>query len=258
MNTRNIRSLFTAAYFLLVWSPFSVFAADDTIEQKLNVARNLLQAKACPEVITVLDDVVAGSVATPAQLAIAHDLRRVAFFNQTQPKQAYEASAESVKYQRQVTNGHEFLSEILAARAWHADQEQDYAEANRCYREAALLQPRNGTFLNNLAWHLACCPDPSFHDGILAIHYATQSNTLSQFDVPGHIDTLAAAFARAGRYSEAIAFQEKAIAHPKFLENRTPDSVKDFARRLQNYRDQTPHTDRRPQTPVIIDTTTDK
>ena len=48
----------------------------------------------------------------------------------------------------------------------------------------------------------------------------------------------------------ALSKVEKAIAHPKFLENRTPESVKDYARRLQSYRDQTAHTDRRPQTPV--------
>jgi tetratricopeptide (TPR) repeat protein len=241
-----------AAFILLLWLPAHVSAAtNDTNEQKLNVARNLLQAGANPEVITVLDGVVTNSTATPAQMAVAHDLRRAAFFNQQKPEMAYEESAASIRLQRQVTNGQEFLSAILQMRAWHANRLQDYAEADKCYRESVTLAPRNGIYLNALAWHLACCPDSTFHDGILAIHYATQSNTLSQFDVPAELDTLAAAFARAGRYDESIGFQERAMAHPKFLENRKPEDVKNYARRLQSYRDRKPHTDPRPETPPV-------
>jgi Flp pilus assembly protein TadD len=72
-------------------------------------------------------------------------------------------------------------------------------------------QPDSVEALNNLAWLLATAPDPALRDGSRAVEYAERA---SRLPAPGGIcmpGTLAAAYAEAGRFEEAIATAEKAI-----------------------------------------------
>jgi len=78
------------------------------------------------------------------------------------------------------------------------------------YRKALLATPDNVVILNNLAWLLATCPDGRLRDGVQAIAYAEQACKLTQFGVAPLVGTLAAAYAEAGRYDEAIAMEKKA------------------------------------------------
>lgn len=233
---------------LLLFLQGNASAADAT-EQKLNVARNLAQAEAWPEVLSVLKSILVKSTGTPSQLADAYELQRQACSQLSQPVEACEAARKAVEQQRQVTNRNELLSQRLNIHAWHTSQMQNYEESDRSYREAASLSPRDARTQNAVAWHLATCPDPSFNDGILAIYHASQAASLSEFRDANVLDTLAAAFARAGRYDEAIDIQEQAMALPSFLQNRPAENVKEFAQRLQCYRNRTAYTASRP-TPI--------
>jgi tetratricopeptide (TPR) repeat protein len=65
--------------------------------------------------------------------------------------------------------------------------------------------------LNNLAWMLATASDDTLRDGAEAVRYAERAARLppvKEMCVPG---TLAAAYAEAGRFPEAIATAEKAV-----------------------------------------------
>lgn len=68
------------------------------------------------------------------------------------------------------------------------------------------------TALNNLAWVLATCPDKSCRDGITAIRYAQEACRLTGFKQAGMVNTLAAAYAQAGRFTDAITTAGMAIS----------------------------------------------
>ena len=66
--------------------------------------------------------------------------------------------------------------------------------------------------LNNLAWLLATDPDPQLRNGRRAVELAERAVALSESKFPVMIGTLAAAYAEAGRFADAIAAAEKAVA----------------------------------------------
>jgi len=79
-------------------------------------------------------------------------------------------------------------------------------------RQVLLLQPDSVEALNNLAWILATAADDKLRDGAEAVRYAERAARLppvKEMCVPG---TLAAAYAEAGRFPEAVATAEKAVA----------------------------------------------
>lgn len=65
--------------------------------------------------------------------------------------------------------------------------------------------------LNNYAWLLATSPDAEVRDGARAVEVAQQAIGEKGRD-PAYLDTLAASLAEAGRFDEAIAVQEEALA----------------------------------------------
>ena len=73
--------------------------------------------------------------------------------------------------------------------------------------------------LNNLAWILATCPNHRLRSGADAVARAEQACQLTGFKSATPISTLAAAYAEAGRYSEAVATARRALQ----LQNSTGD-----------------------------------
>jgi Flp pilus assembly protein TadD len=83
-------------------------------------------------------------------------------------------------------------------------------EAVAEYRRVLDLQPRSVEALNNLAWILATCGDDSVRNGAQAVTFAEKACQHTQSKEPMAMGTLAAAYAEAGRFTEAIATAEKA------------------------------------------------
>ena len=86
----------------------------------------------------------------------------------------------------------------------------ELAEALARYRETIRLNPNFQEALNSLAWALATNPDPRFRDGAEAVQVATRACELTQYQHPEALAGLAAAYAETGRFSDAIAFAERA------------------------------------------------
>ena len=80
------------------------------------------------------------------------------------------------------------------------------------YQKALQIKPDSPDVLNNLAWLLATCPDAHIRDGVQAVKYAERACELTHYGVTPLVGTLAAAYAEAGRYDEAIAAAQKACA----------------------------------------------
>jgi tetratricopeptide (TPR) repeat protein len=83
-------------------------------------------------------------------------------------------------------------------------------EAVAQYREALRLNPNQAVALNNLAWVLAASPDDGLRNGAEAVRLAERACELTHYGAPFFIGTLAAAYAEAGRFPEAVTTAEKA------------------------------------------------
>ncbi len=85
------------------------------------------------------------------------------------------------------------------------------AEAVVQWREAVRLQPNQIAYVNNLAWLLATCPEASVRNGSEAVELAQRAVQLSGGREPAILGTLAAAYAEAGRFPEAVQTARKAL-----------------------------------------------
>jgi tetratricopeptide (TPR) repeat protein len=99
----------------------------------------------------------------------------------------------------------------------HAEMAELLAEQSRSqeaiahYREALRLQPGLWPVLNNLAWILATDPNPANRDGKAAAQLAEQAGVITGQREALVAGTLAAAYAEAGRFAEAVRTAQKAV-----------------------------------------------
>ncbi len=84
-------------------------------------------------------------------------------------------------------------------------------EAIAHYQMALQINPDDAEIQNNLARVLATCPQASLRDGNKAVELAQRANQLTGGGNPAVLGTLAAAFAEAGRFPEAVATAQRAL-----------------------------------------------
>jgi tetratricopeptide (TPR) repeat protein len=110
----------------------------------------------------------------------------------------------------------------------------DYVEAIRQYRETLRLAPENEGALNDLAWILATNPNPTLRNGISAVRLAERACALTAHEDAAMLDTLAAAYAEAGRFAEAIKTAEHAATLARTRSN--PKLTAEIEAKLPLYR----------------------
>ena len=114
----------------------------------------------------------------------------------------------------------------------------DFPAAIRQYTRALDLNPDIPLALNSLARIRATHPDAKLRDGAEAVRLAERCCKLSGYRVATALNTLAAAYAEAGRFDDAIKWQTKAI-------ELAPAARKaDLRARLKLYRAGKPYRDR--------------
>jgi protein O-mannosyl-transferase len=125
-----------------------------------------------------------------------------------------------VHYQRALeqmpdsTHAHYQLAVLLQNRG-------EFAAAVGQFKKVLELDPNHVTAQNDLAWLLATCPDNSVRNGQKAVELAQQAVQLSSGSSPEILDTLAAAYAEAGRFPEAIQTADRAL-NLSTAQNKTP------------------------------------
>lgn len=94
----------------------------------------------------------------------------------------------------------------------NALREQGKVEASiEQYHRAIKLDPKSVLAMNNLAWIRATHRDATVRDGAKAVELAERACELTGYKLGAAMDTLAAAYAEAGRFDEAIDTASKAI-----------------------------------------------
>lgn len=79
--------------------------------------------------------------------------------------------------------------------------------------EAVLeLNPLDAGVLNNFAWTLATSPFDDVRDGAKAVELATKACEVTEYGAPHILSTLAASYAEAGDFEEAVRRSEEAVA----------------------------------------------
>ncbi len=125
--------------------------------------------------------------------------------------------------------------------------------AVRVLLEAVRLMPDDAGLLNNLVWKLATSPDRAARDESRAAELAVRLAGMEETAREAHmLDTVATAYANAGRFDEAVIYQLKAI---EVMEQygATGDPV-EYRRRLELFRNRRSYHERRAGEPAGPDT----
>jgi tetratricopeptide (TPR) repeat protein len=121
--------------------------------------------------------------------------------------------------------------------AWQ--ERGEFERALRDYDAALRLDPNDVFALNQRAWLRATSPDERFRNGQAALADATRAAELTGHRSAAELDTLAAAYAEAGDFENAVQWQRRAI------ELASDEDQEEFQERLALYEQGQPYREER-------------
>ena len=109
-----------------------------------------------------------------------------------------------------------------------------YDRAISDFNKSIAINPLDAEAYNHLAWLLATAKAQSYRNGKKAVELAMNACRLSDWKNLEYIDTLAAAYARAGDFDNRVKWQEKVLESSKSVDTSA------FQQRLLFYRERKP------------------
>lgn len=132
-------------------------------------------------------------------------------------------------------------SNAIQLRAGAYYHKKDWEKSLIDFNRLAAASPTDWQGRRGAAWIYATCPDEKFRDGAKAIQLAGELCALSKWTNADEIDILAAAFAEAGKWEDAIATEQKAIdLRNKPGYNKDPAEYKELTGHLALFRQKKP------------------
>jgi tetratricopeptide (TPR) repeat protein len=120
------------------------------------------------------------------------------------------------------------------------------AEALLHWRAVLRVEPDRPSALQKTAWVLATASEPELRDGRQAVALAERAVKLSVGDDPAALDTLAAAYAQAGRFGDAVETAQRALNLATGQANES--LIEGITARIGLYRSGTPFRERTTRT----------
>ena len=99
-------------------------------------------------------------------------------------------------------------------------------------------------FSNRLAWLKSTCWDDSVRDGKLAVELASKACGLTEWKDLYFLETLAAAYAEAAQFDDAVKWEKKALEQPDVLE---PAGLEQAKAQLKLFEAHKPYHEPRPE-----------
>ena|GEM_PF-879167 len=112
-------------------------------------------------------------------------------------------------------------------------------QALRDFQEAVHVMPKDSRPNSMLAWLLATCPDGRVRNGTEAVSAAKKACELSQWQRSDCIDTLAAAYAEAGDFEQAVKYEKQSLADS----SSAPKERQEREKRLSLFQQRKPFRD---------------
>jgi Flp pilus assembly protein TadD len=171
---------------------------------------------------------------TQPDFALALDNLGTAYALQEKRADALACFRRAVKLQPGVAKYWFDLAHALREAGQNSEAEADYQQGLR-------LDPHWPRSANRLAWTLATHPNEAARNGRQALWLAEQACEATGYREVGYVDTLAAAYAEAGRFPDAQAAARQALA---LVSSAAPsDGVRRLQERLRLYERREPFRD---------------
>jgi len=167
----------------------------------------------------------------PDSVSTHENLAKV-FTRQDDPDAAIRHLTEAIQLNPNIDLTHFNLARALRSKG-------RTEEAITHFREALRIKPNWEKPMNALAWILATHHQERFRNPPEAIRLAQRACELADYQDPSFLDTLAAAYAAAGRFSDAVATAEKALQIIASGDNK--ERLQKIRNRLDLYRQQKPY-----------------
>ena len=137
-------------------------------------------------------------------LATAHFALADALIAQGMVDEAIASYTKAVEYRPNLSLAHYHLGNALCRKGRIAEAAFRFGIALRYNNEIV-------DAMNDLAWIWATCPDVRLRDGAQAVAMAELANRAKEGKDPNVLSTLAAAYAEAGRFAEALVTAKRAL-----------------------------------------------
>lgn len=146
-------------------------------------------------------------------------------------EEAAAACREALKHAPNYAEAHNTLASVLK-------RQGKFSEALPHFREAVRLRPGSPSAMIGLAWVLATHPDARVRNAGEAVEIGERLAELSRYQNWMALDTLAAAYAAAGRFPEAVQTQRKTL---ELVRGGSPADVAAVQARLARYEQRQPY-----------------
>ncbi|HYY26301.1 MAG TPA: tetratricopeptide repeat protein [Chthoniobacterales bacterium] len=198
-------------------------------QAQLDTAFKLAESGKVNEALAIIDQVIA----TDPNNWRSYFLKSAVLVLARRGDEALKVIDRSINLARRSNVSSDLLAELYESKARSCIDYGHYDEARKSLEQAVHLDPSDPSTLNDLAWMLATTKDARVRNGRRAVAIATKACALSNWDNAFSIDTLAAAYAAAGNFSDAVKYQQMAISRLK-PEDRNVQ-LAGMQRRLQQY-----------------------
>ena len=141
----------------------------------------------------------------------AHFLKAAVLVLVKRQDDALQQIDESIKLARKSNVSYTLLGQLYSSKARTCIDAHRYEDAKRALDSSIHVDPNDTTSMNDLAWLLATAPEPRVRNPHRAVSLAQKCCGLNHWTNAYSIDTLAAAYASAGNFGQAVRYQQLAM-----------------------------------------------